>query len=1114
MKDIRIRLNLDTGGFSGSIRKAGGDLSKFRGSLGQTDKALDRSRKQTRKWGKSLRDVVVTVGQARYALLNLNTVILGLPRSIIKANAELERMKLLMVGLGGGAGTFSESNVKAKESVEGIYAMARRAPFEVGALTDAFVKLKAAGIDPTDGSLQSLVDSVAKFGGTSEQLKRASIAIQQMSGKGVISMEELRQQLGEAVPNAVLLMARALDVSMGELVDKISQGTVEAKSALQAMFSQMAIENSGAALIMTTTWDGTINRLKTRWIGLQKVIGEAGFYDAAKAQLKEFTDEFMTSRDVKALAHKFGLALKEIVLALRGSIDTFKEWKGLILLAAKAFVVFKLASAAAKIKITLFTAAVGASSVTLKTAFLQSLFATSGAMTTLSLRSTIAATVMATLKLATKGLIVAVRGLSAAMRANPIGLAITAAWLLYEAYQALKGETKDLSIEWDKMNPEFISTAELQSAKDRLKAIKDAQIEASKDMLMHHRLMLAGKDKGGKYNEALERSQVGLEESKTLEKLIARAREIDALTIARAKARDIAQLAAQDMTSIRVAYVTGLEAFRTEVDARNIDPEEKRKIKGEENQKRKNAVIDQWVTLLKKSRSAEVEALNVLQKDTVITEANMLAKQAQLAVVEDLNKEIESIESQRGKKGDLVIVDSDKKTLSAIERFMSSTDIATAKLGARMKDTGVKVAEFWEKWEQGLFLDKELKEAALASAVAYDKKAAALKKTKEITTEYERNIKRVNKLEGIAAKLTDKAATTNPWIKKQAEVKQYIVELEKMSVAMKAGIADLASLDPDGEDDAIQKKIAKMKADWAGLTTLMKSFEGAGQGTVLAAMEKKAIGNMESLLTNQERVTAKYQRLKEEAVKWLESQDSISVQGKRQWLEYFNSIDLVQRRLEETPMSKLFRSWEDSSVRFQETFATAMDGASKVLTDFLVDGEADFASFAKSILKMIVEIAIQKQIAGLVGNMFPTLGGGGTGGYTAPGGTAGGAPVGSLYDGSFAMGGIMSAAGVAPLRKYAKGGIANRPQVALFGEGDTPEAFVPLPDGRRIPVKMDVSGQGKGGAAPVVNVINKGQPAQVENSNQSFDGKKWVLDIIMTEASKPGPFRDTMKGGR
>ena len=41
-----------------------------------------------------------------------------------------------------------------------------------------------------------------------------------------------------------------------------------------------------------------------------------------------------------------------------------------------------------------------------------------------------------------------------------------------------------------------------------------------------------------------------------------------------------------------------------------------------------------------------------------------------------------------------------------------------------------------------------------------------------------------------------------------------------------------------------------------------------------------------------------------------------------------------------------------------------------------------------------------------------------------------------------------------PLRRYAFGGIANTPQLALFGEGRQNEAYVPLPDGRAIPVNV------------------------------------------------------------
>jgi tape measure domain-containing protein len=75
----------------------------------------------------------------------------------------------------------------------------------------------------------------------------------------------------------------------------------------------------------------------------------------------------------------------------------------------------------------------------------------------------------------------------------------------------------------------------------------------------------------------------------------------------------------------------------------------------------------------------------------------------------------------------------------------------------------------------------------------------------------------------------------------------------------------------------------------------------------------------------------------------------------------------------------------------------------------------------------------------------------------------------------FANGGIMTSDGPLPLRKYAGGGIANSPQLAMFGEGSMPEAYVPLPDGRRIPVAMKGGG---GGTNVVVNVDATGSQVQ------------------------------------
>jgi tape measure domain-containing protein len=81
----------------------------------------------------------------------------------------------------------------------------------------------------------------------------------------------------------------------------------------------------------------------------------------------------------------------------------------------------------------------------------------------------------------------------------------------------------------------------------------------------------------------------------------------------------------------------------------------------------------------------------------------------------------------------------------------------------------------------------------------------------------------------------------------------------------------------------------------------------------------------------------------------------------------------------------------------------------------------------------------------------------------------------SIFPSLFANGGIMTGNGPLPLKRYASGGIANSPQLAMFGEGSTPEAYVPLPDGRSIPVRM--KGGGEMGNI-VVNVDAAGSAVQ------------------------------------
>jgi hypothetical protein len=61
--------------------------------------------------------------------------------------------------------------------------------------------------------------------------------------------------------------------------------------------------------------------------------------------------------------------------------------------------------------------------------------------------------------------------------------------------------------------------------------------------------------------------------------------------------------------------------------------------------------------------------------------------------------------------------------------------------------------------------------------------------------------------------------------------------------------------------------------------------------------------------------------------------------------------------------------------------------------------------------------------------------------------------------------------------------------MALFGEGRRPEAFVPLPDGRNIPVKMHGQQQGGNGK---VTINNYAAGVEVETQRMS-DGELFVL---------------------
>lgn len=337
---IVVKLTLDDDGYKVATVNAGRLMNELKRTFESTAVSVKRLENHSESLGRKFRDLVLTLGNLRFVAMDINDIFFRLPMSMLKTAGELEKMQQLMTGL-------SKETDKAKAQLEGIrdfkfvVGMAKTAPFDIKALSDSFVKMKTAGIDPANGSIQALIDSVARFGGSGESLKRASVAIQQMSGKGVISMEELRQQLGEAIPTAMKSMADGLEMTVAELSEKVSKGIVKAGPALEKMFLRMQIDNAGAAAEMMTTWVGMTARLKTEWDLTAQHIVNNGLGDAAKLVVSELTTG-LQSEEFREFGKDFGQGLGEVTrdaLALAKVLMSLREE---ISFGVKAWLAYKL----------------------------------------------------------------------------------------------------------------------------------------------------------------------------------------------------------------------------------------------------------------------------------------------------------------------------------------------------------------------------------------------------------------------------------------------------------------------------------------------------------------------------------------------------------------------------------------------------------------------------------------------------------------------------------------------------------------------------------------------------------------------------------------------------
>lgn len=202
---------------------------------------------------------------------------------------------------------------------------------EIMGLTKQFTQFYVSAKDKISGNeIQEIFRSVSKAGASMglsvQQQERAFLALNQMMSKGTVQAEELRGQLGEALPGAFGIMAKAVGVTEKELGNMMKAGDLLASDVLPKFARQLektyGIENINRIETMTTA----TNRLSNAWTGFIETIGASdGVISKTFTKILNFLSQSVQGFRLMTMTEA-ERSLERIGETVSKNVDGYKEY--------------------------------------------------------------------------------------------------------------------------------------------------------------------------------------------------------------------------------------------------------------------------------------------------------------------------------------------------------------------------------------------------------------------------------------------------------------------------------------------------------------------------------------------------------------------------------------------------------------------------------------------------------------------------------------------------------------------------------------------------------------------------------------------------------------------
>jgi lambda family phage tail tape measure protein len=200
----------------------------------------------------------------RQALGGMSTYAADISKQEIALKGITKTQQEYAKALAASAAVTRDFNVPQLEATRGITQLSAAVIGAGGKVADAEVVFR------------NVTAAIKASGGTSEDVQGALTALGQIFSKGKVSAEELQGQLGERLPGAVTMFAKATGRTLPQLQKDLEQGVVGLADLMKFVVSDQGLGQfeQGAKRVASSSADAGA-RLTATWNDTRRAIGEA-----------------------------------------------------------------------------------------------------------------------------------------------------------------------------------------------------------------------------------------------------------------------------------------------------------------------------------------------------------------------------------------------------------------------------------------------------------------------------------------------------------------------------------------------------------------------------------------------------------------------------------------------------------------------------------------------------------------------------------------------------------------------------------------------------------------------------------------------------------------------